>query len=54
MEPMAVSVGFDVLKEDTSFCVMDEAGKILGQGDPAALVASPTEHPQTYRPRKYQ
>ena len=41
-------VGFDVSKEETSFCVMDEAGKILAQGkafsDPQSLFEALREH----------
>ena len=41
-------VGFDVSKEETSFCVMDEAGKILAQGkafsDPQSLFGALREH----------
>lgn len=37
-------VGFDISKEETSFCVMDEAGKIMAQGkafsDPRSLFCS--------------
>ncbi len=41
-------VGFDVSKEETSFCVMDATGKILAQGkapsDPDALFEALREH----------
>ena len=41
-------VGFDVSKEETSFCVMDGAGKIVAQGkalsDPDALFEALREH----------
>ncbi len=41
-------VGFDVSKEETSFCVMDKAGKILSQGkalsDPRSLFEALREH----------
>lgn len=41
-------VGFDVSKEETSFCVMDEAGKIMAQGkafsDPQSLFEALREH----------
>jgi len=41
-------VGFDVSKEETSFCVMDEAGAILAQGkarsDPDSLFEMLKEH----------
>ena len=41
-------VGFDVSKEETSFCVMDETGKILVQGkalsDPESLFEALREH----------
>ena len=41
-------VGFDVSKEETSFCVMDAAGKILAQGkalsDPRSLFEALREH----------
>ncbi len=41
-------VGFDVSKEETSFCVMDEAGKIMVQGkafsDPQSLFEALREH----------
>ncbi len=41
-------VGFDVSKEETSFCVMDKAGKILAQGkalsDPRSLFEALREH----------
>ena len=45
---MAESVGLDVSKEDTAFCVKDAAGKVLASGkvatDPAAIVAMEKEH----------
>ena len=45
---MAEYVGFDVSKEETSFCVMSEAGDILARGrvatDPEALFAAVKEH----------
>ena len=41
-------VGFDVSKEETSFCVMDEAGKIMAQGkafsDPLSLFEALRKH----------
>ncbi len=41
-------VGFDVSKEETSFCVMDKAGKILSQGkalsDPRSLFEALRDH----------
>ncbi len=41
---MTEYVGLDVSKEETSFCVVDEAGKVLCQGkaesDPAALFSA--------------
>ena len=41
-------VGFDVSKEETSFCVMDAGGKILAQGkalsDPGSLFEALREH----------
>ncbi len=41
-------VGFDVSKEETSFCVMDEAGKIMAQGkafsDPQSLFEALRKH----------
>jgi len=41
-------VGFDVSKEETSFCVMDERGTILAQGkalsDPQSLFEALREH----------
>ena len=41
-------VGFDVSKEETSFCVMDLTGAILTQGkalsDPAALFEMLKKH----------
>ena len=41
-------VGFDVSKEETSFCVMDETGNILAQGkafsDPKSLFEALREH----------
>ncbi len=41
-------VGFDVSKEETSFCVMDEVGKIMVQGkafsDPQSLFEALREH----------
>ena len=45
---MAEYVGLDVSKEDTSFCVMDVAGKVLSRGkvpsDPEALFAVLKRH----------
>jgi transposase len=45
---MTEYVGFDVSKEETSFCVMDLSGKILSLGkaasDPDALFAMLKEH----------
>lgn len=45
---MAEYVGFDVSKEETAFCIMDEAGKLLARGkvatDPVALFAVLREH----------
>ena len=47
---MAVSesVGFDVLKEETSFCVKDASGHVLAQGkaetDPGALFSAISPH----------
>jgi transposase len=45
---MAEYVGFDVSKEETAFCVMDEEGVILARGkvstDPAALFEVLREH----------
>ncbi|MCH8998116.1 MAG: IS110 family transposase [Proteobacteria bacterium] len=45
---MAEYVGLDVSKEETAFCVMDEAGKVLARGkvatDPAALFEMLREH----------
>lgn len=47
-------VGFDVSKEETSFCVMDGSGKILAQGkalsDPRSLFEAMREH--TLCPRR--
>lgn len=41
-------VGFDISKEETSFCVMDEAGKIMAQGkafsDPRSLFEALRTH----------
>ena len=41
-------VGVDVSKEETSFCVMNETGRILAQGkvpsDPESLFATLKEH----------
>ena len=33
---MAEYVGFDVSKEETAFCVMDESGKVLARGKVAS------------------
>ena len=45
---MAEYVGFDVSKEETAFCVMDAAGKVLARGkvasDPEALFEVVREH----------
>ena len=45
---MAEYVGFDVSKEETSFCAMDAAGTILAQGkalsDPGFLFEALREH----------
>ena len=45
---MVEYVGFDVSKEETSFCVMDKIGKIIARGktitDPAALFEALKEH----------
>ncbi len=45
---MVEYVGFDVSKEETAFCVMDESGKVLVRGkvasDPAALFEVVREH----------
>ena len=45
---MGEYVGFDVSKEATAFCVMDEAGKVLARGkvasDPDALFEVVREH----------
>ncbi len=45
---MEGSVGFDVSLEETSFCVMDAAGKIVAQGktlsDPRSLFEALREH----------
>ena len=45
---MSEYVGFDVSKEETSFCVMDLSGKILAQGkalsDSEALFKMLKEH----------
>ena len=47
---MAVSesVGFDVSKEETSFCVKDASGRVLAQGkaatDPEALFSAISTH----------
>ncbi len=45
---MAEYVGFDVSKEATAFCVMDEDGKVLARGkvasDPVALFEVLREH----------
>jgi len=45
---MTEYVGFDVSKEETSFCVMDILGKVLSSGkalsDPASLFAALREH----------
>ncbi len=45
---MSEYVGFDVSKEETSFCVMDKAGVILTQGkalsDPGSLFSALREH----------
>ncbi len=45
---MVEYVGFDVSKEETSFCVMDETGKILVQGktfsDPGSLFEALRKH----------
>ena len=45
---MTEYVGFDVSKEETSFCVKDAAGEVLARGkaasDPAALFEALTEH----------
>ena len=32
---MSESVGFDVLKDETSFCVKDASGRVLAQGKAA-------------------
>ena len=45
---MGEYVGFDVSKEETAFCVMDAAGKVLARGkvasDPDALFEVLREH----------
>ena len=45
---MVEYVGFDVSKEETAFCVMDEAGKVIARGkvasDPVALFEVLREH----------
>ncbi len=45
---MAEYVGFNVSKEATAFCVMDEAGKVIARGkvasDPKALFEMLREH----------
>ena len=45
---MVEYVGLDVSKEETAFCVKDEAGTVLARGkvstDPAALFAMLREH----------
>jgi len=45
---MVEYVGFDVSKEETAFCMMDESGKVLARGkvasDPAALFEVVREH----------
>ena len=45
---MGEYVGLDVSKEETAYCVMDEAGKVLARGkvatDPAALFEMLREH----------
>ena len=45
---MGEYVGLDVSKEETSFCVKDEAGKVLARGkvasDPEALFEVLREH----------
>ncbi len=45
---MVEYVGFDVSKEETAFCVMDAAGKVLVRGkvasDPEALFEVLREH----------
>ena len=45
---MVEYVGFDVSKEETSFCVMDRSGKILAQGkalsDPGSLFEALRDH----------
>ena len=45
---MAEYVGLDVSKEETRFCVVDEAGKITARGkalsDPGSLFAALREH----------
>ncbi len=45
---MGEYVGFDVSKEETAFCVMDAAGKVLARGkvasDPKALFEALREH----------
>ncbi len=45
---MAEYVGFDVSKEETAFCVMNAAGKVLARGkvasDPEALFEVVREH----------
>ncbi len=45
---MVEYVGFDVSKEETAFCVMDESGKVLARGkvasDPQALFEVVREH----------
>ncbi len=45
---MVEYVGFDVSKEETAFCVMDAAGKVLTRGkvasDPVALFEVLREH----------
>ncbi len=45
---MGEYVGFDVSKEETAFCVMDEGGRVLARGkvasDPDALFEVLREH----------
>ncbi len=45
---MGEYVGFDVSKEETAFCVMDEARKVISRGkvasDPVALFEVVREH----------
>ena len=45
---MSEYVGFDVSKEETSFCVKDVSGKILSRGkvatDPATLLEALRDH----------